>query len=532
MFSVSLLFIFIVFATDVSAQQISLTAAGVVRDITTGQPIGGATVIATPSTDTHRSSRGATTDSFGRFSFSNLTRDLFRFNAQKRGFISVVSANNSKSIVTVRLETDQLKLEIFLQKPGVITGTVRGPDGQPFPFASVEVLREDIVHERLELVKVNQTISNDIGEYRFWNLPSATYYVRAHSRDDAGVLGLHQRIMGDGITRSEDFAVVYYPSVTSFAEASPITVSSGMSADHIDIQLAFVLSSEIRGQLEFPPSSGAIHSAVVTLRPMGKMMGPRQQFLVDARSSSFIFRSISPGIYELKAQASSPGTAMSAFEIIEVTEAIPLREVTLTMTTPTAVEGRLIISPSAQSIPGLVLRIEGLDDPIKGSFPVSGEGLFRLPEMPFGRYRIQPVVAPDSLYLESVRVDGMEMPSGNWILANAIKQIEVIARLDGGTLTVTSADRNDSSELLRTAILVGSDHDGFYIRSNRLDQSGTSRLVPVPPGTYRVGLVEHATSKAQLDSGTVRQVWKTGASVEVLPSSKSSIVARVIRVLP
>lgn len=278
--------------------QTPATIEGIVLDAATNEPIIGALVgfpkpaFANPLAP-QAPLPGATTDSQGRFSFTTTETGRVRVVPTKDGYTYArpgqVRAPAEPGIwVQVSPGAHIKDLELRMARPAVITGRVLKADGQPLVgnAGSVSLNRYTYGTDGNRTLgwvfglsdqgtNGAQQRTNDLGEYRFYNVPPGEYYLVVTGGGSAiGATNLY-----------------VYPGSYDESKAMPIRVVGG---------------EEIRVEtLTLPPRPGV----EVKLHLSGSLLadGSREVFLGDSmigtrnafQPDELVIRSVVPGHYDL-----------------------------------------------------------------------------------------------------------------------------------------------------------------------------------------------------------------------------------------
>ncbi|MEI9974593.1 MAG: carboxypeptidase regulatory-like domain-containing protein [Ignavibacteriota bacterium] len=127
---------------------------GRVVSVVTGEPVGKAAVTlvylsSAPGPDDWLRNYSTVSDGKGTFTIADLAPGKYRLQAKRNGFLDLeYGAHGSQTTGTVfDLEApDQLKdIELRLTPYGVLTGRIVDTDGDPVPYAHVEILKSHYV---------------------------------------------------------------------------------------------------------------------------------------------------------------------------------------------------------------------------------------------------------------------------------------------------------------------------------------------------------------------------------------------------
>jgi hypothetical protein len=217
----------------------------------------------------------------------------------------------------------------------VVTGVVRGTDGQPVRGATIALAyatRAPMTGDRiLSSLQANGTVTDSRGAYRLYGVPPGEYLASAsigstfdlQSNDfevttDADV----QRILDQTTGRlvapdanrpllrrpSYGYARVFYPSTTALAAATPIVLAAGEERDGIDFHVQLVPQSRVSGVVTGPDGKPAAGMPVRLTTPSPSTAGPFLAYLsaFTDPQGQFQIRAVAAGEYVLEVRP-SPG---------------------------------------------------------------------------------------------------------------------------------------------------------------------------------------------------------------------------------
>ena len=224
----------------------------------TTEPVAHARVMLTSVDGRPADTRVVDTDERGRFTFRAVAAGTYRLLAQHDAFVRATGRT-----VTIASGQSIRDLVVAMTPTGVITGRVVDEYGDPVPDVYVRASVKDSTFE---------TTTNDLGEYRLFSLPPATYVVSAapylaariekemrlgnapptamivvptrpspySPGEGQGMSSLAQALKtGNYIPfmalRGEGHATVYYPGTTDAAAATPIEVPPGAVVGAINL---------------------------------------------------------------------------------------------------------------------------------------------------------------------------------------------------------------------------------------------------------------------------------------------------------
>ena len=159
-------------------------------------------------------------------------------------------------------------IEIKMVPTGVIAGKITDAHGNPVECAHVTVaLAYPSSDTRRWLTPYRETVTDDLGRYRFFDFPAGEYYVAAQTRTAQPIPALPAspadlRLSGasPGVSVSP---YIYYPHATTPGDASLVRLAPGEQMTAIDFSLSPVPTYEISGTVQ--GAAGALAEGKVRL---------------------------------------------------------------------------------------------------------------------------------------------------------------------------------------------------------------------------------------------------------------------------
>ena len=168
--------------------------SGQVTNAVTGEPVRRALVYMrridmSPGVTNVQVTQSGTTDAAGRFALSGIAPGKYRLSAERSGFLTTQygsrGPNKAGTLLTLEPGQKSSDMTMRLTPHGVIAGRVLDEEGEPVSNANVQVLRQQYMQGRKELVRTGGGSTNDLGEYRVFGLPPGRYFVSAESAPNA-----------------------------------------------------------------------------------------------------------------------------------------------------------------------------------------------------------------------------------------------------------------------------------------------------------------------------------------------------------
>jgi protocatechuate 3,4-dioxygenase beta subunit len=197
------------------------------------EPARGVTVMLMAQSQGSSNAPRAKTDEHGRFRFTGVAAGKYSISALAPGYVSPGDGDMGRGGQTLNVaegeKVESISLEI--KRGGVIAGRITDSQGRPVieETANLHKLDKDGKPQNYWFYYLNYDMyrTDDRGVYRIFGLPEGRYLVS---------VGQAQRPGSVNITSSRLFYPrVFYPDVTSEAEAKVIEVTEGSEATDIDI---------------------------------------------------------------------------------------------------------------------------------------------------------------------------------------------------------------------------------------------------------------------------------------------------------
>jgi hypothetical protein len=129
------------------------------------------------------------------------------------------------------------RIDAALQLAGVVSGRVLDEFGDPMTAVQVMPMRYSSISGERRLQPTGMSsVTNDIGEYRIYNLAPGQYFIAAFSRGN---------LSGSDTDRA--YLPTYYPGTGSVMDAQRLTVAAGQAIDGINLSLLPVTAARITG---------------------------------------------------------------------------------------------------------------------------------------------------------------------------------------------------------------------------------------------------------------------------------------------
>lgn len=278
------------------------SVSGMVVRKGSNEPIHFAYITLTSHGDEQKSLHGTTADN-GRFTFKDVPPGDYRVTVSHNGYVTEAYGARRPMDPGVPLTLSSGKhvddLVFRMIPAGIITGHVRDENGEALPWAQVTALLTYFVQGKRTLMPASSSATNDLGEYRLFNLPPGKYLLSAGYEMSQSV-GLAMA-MGDR-ERRESLVTTYYPGTTDPLQATAVSVEPGAEIRSIDFSLLPSGVFHIRGRVSgLSPGHAGFGGAVMLRKGNNRLSAamPERSASVKAEDGAFDIDQVASGSYEL-----------------------------------------------------------------------------------------------------------------------------------------------------------------------------------------------------------------------------------------
>lgn len=291
-----------------------------------------------------------------------------------------------------------------------------------------------------DIVPARTAITNDLGEYRIYDIPPGNYYLAATDSGQEDVLNPSmERSVAWLKYRQSNHPTLYYPGVTGINQADQLALRAGQEV-HIDLALhaggIFKVSGKVLG-----PGGAEVTSEMVFLEPQGPIpdtkVSPPHQVGTD-QNGNFVISEVFPGLYEVSSSFSEDGHENWAKQQIEVTDT-DVTGIQLQLKSNVTLSGQVIAA--GRALPGLQdLKIR-LDGRYQSCFPggnwpatpINKDGTFAVHSVRHDRYRLHLEDLPKGWYLRAASFGNQNILENGLDLSEADPSQQLQVRLSPGT---------------------------------------------------------------------------------------------------
>jgi carboxypeptidase family protein len=277
------------------------------------------------------------TDANGRYEFTGLPAGRYTIACSKPNFVRASYGQRRPlgpgTPIDVANGQVMTRIDVMLQRTGVVTGRVLDEFGEPAIGVQVAPMRYQFINgERRMQPSGRSVMTNDIGEYRIYGLMPGQYFIAANANRS-----------GFGESNEQTaYAPTYYPGTGNVAEAQRLTVAAGQTITGISLPLLPVTASRVSGVAldgQGRPLAGA--NVYLTRRLGTGMFGANNA--QAGPNGTFTIGGVTPGEYTVR--MSVPGV-QDEFATAEIAvNGGDVTDVQLVLTKSSTLRGRIVFAP-------------------------------------------------------------------------------------------------------------------------------------------------------------------------------------------
>jgi hypothetical protein len=515
----------------------------------------------------------------GEFVFPNVPAARYRVVATRQGYASAEYGqrrpNGSGQMITLATGQQKTGVQIGMSEGATVFGRILDRNGQPLPFAEVHIQKIDYRTGRASLVDVQNTITNDLGEYRiFWVTPGQ-YYVQASANntptfgssmlvnpggaDTSGTsISITSRstarvTRGVGLEPGESFAPIYYPSTPDLQKASLVELRAGTELN-INFTIIPVRTRSVHGVVldaaTAQPVQGTIRASIYPVERYLQTGGLTLQF--NSNNGVFDFTEMRPGAYEVGATVGDLG-ARTVIDIPDRDVDVTLRALPVVRVAGTVrVEGQPALSgPLQLAIRGALGTFNAMV-PVTGAFefpkvPVSSYQIGVMPFAPLSelpspagsapgpppRARVVPAIWQDA-YVKSIKIGDRDFTNTELVVeGQPLGPLEIVIGVNGSAVDGRAIDAAQQPVGNATVVLIPRVDPPVRpdrYRAVSADESGLFQFRGLPPGEYLAYAWEDVDPGAWFNPAFMRLYEASGQQVRIVEGQKQTVEIRAFPV--
>jgi hypothetical protein len=461
----------------------------------------------------------ATSDAMGKFEFANVDPGDYQLSIRHDGFADLVlGARNAARKNPILLAASDRKNDFLVRlvPHGTISGSVLDEDGDPIRNMTVAAMTYLYTNNGRELQVIRSANSNDLGEYRIFDLPPGKYFLKVG----------HQGIrLLDNPEGADDYGSVFYPSSPQVSGAIVQEVTPGAHLHNLNFNVRKVHYATVRGRVVAPPTAADVFVRMSIVSEDGTSSTSRD---VKGKDFQFEFIGVAPGPVHLTGSYLLNGRPYSTYLPIEVggsdIDGIELRPLP-----PTVVSGQVRVA-GTNAIQGsrlvLQLRAQGI-----GVFNalVQEDGTFTAVNLPPAAYPLYIDGMPKGLYIKSIHLGTTEITDTTLDLTAGVPprtELSILLGADGGQISgvVTNENVEPCDGVTVTLIPTGARNSRLFYKFVTTDASGKFTITGIAPGTYRLLAWDKVdNNEVMFDPDFLRPYESAAQTVEIVANDKKTL---------
>jgi len=477
----------------------------------------------------------------GSFSFDKLAGGQYQLWATRTeggGFRGAERVITRVSLTDGQRVSDLL---IKLAPSAVISGRVVDEEGQPMQQVQVQAMRWMMNAGRAVLITVANASTNDLGEYRLFNLAAGRYYVKAQAMRVGGFLGGE-----DALTNR--YGGEYYPGSKSVQNASAIVVAGGDEA-RADFQLSQEAVTKVRGRVVGVPST----TGTVTIFLMGADTGGESAMV--AKDGKFEINNVLPGTYRLVVfgisgsdtrpeQSREPANRTLAQQTVIVPEnGITDLEIHASASGAAkgSITGQIRPEQAGADMSRLIVSLQPADPAIDSPMMMFGQdfqqpkadGSFNLDAPGPGTYYVtinSRGPGFEDWYTKSITFNGRDVTNDPIQLDDSSRgTLQLVVSAKGATIegTVTGSDDKPLPDIKVTTIPAAGKGRPELFQETTTDQAGRFKIRGVAPGDYKIVALTEDDADAFADPSFTKTLASRGTSVRAEAAGRHTVTLKV-----
>jgi hypothetical protein len=465
-----------------------------------------------------------TSDAEGKYAFANVEPGDYELIVVHDGFADLRlgdrSARKPEPILLGAKDTKS-DFNLKLVPYGSISGILVDEDGDPVRNMPVAAMTWRYTNSGRESQAVKSATTNDLGEYRIYDVPSGKYFLKIDP----------PRLFTGG-PRPDSFMPVFYPGVLEISGALPQEVAPGQQLRGLNFNLRRVRFATIRGQV-IAPAGSEKNAGLLIVTDGGD--GTTSTGGGIGTDGKFSFTSVPPGPIYVTGGYTIDGQRYDTMVGVDVGTAdisgleirpVPPMDVTGTI----RIAGRTAIKPSQMT---LNLRGPSAGRHQEERAIIRDDGSLLFHGVSAGKYRVD-IGQRQNLYIKSVQWGTQDVTdSGLDLLAGIPPRTELTITLaaDGGQIEgIATNDKSEPADgATVTLVPTGGHRSRPFHKSSTVDSAGHFTIRGIAPGEYKLYAWDKVDTNAVIyDPDFLRPYDALGTAIEVAASDNKVIELKVI----
>lgn len=476
-----------------------------------------------------------TTTSDGRFEVRGMKPGDYEVAAVAPGYIQRYFGQTSDDMpeMPVRVAAGQsaTSIDVRLEAAGAVSGRIFSDSGDGLAGVEMELLRRRAYRPgdaRPMAIAFAQT--EDMGTFRFRNIPAGEYYVRAYASKSVAPT------RGAGAL---SYTATFFPDAADIVAAQPVVVSAGQELAGLDFTLATARMRTVSGRL-VDPAGGSLSTATVTLMSISAAENLKASVAADGR---FRFTGVPAADYMLTIfDTSEVRSWNNAYRDLSVLDDVAGLEF---LAGPSVMIDGRVVRDGGEPLPfdptdiqiSTMQQTSNLGFHSAGFGKVAADATFSM-RSGTGRMFLR-FSLPPQWFVKSVRLDGVDVSEREFELpSGGRRRLDVTVSDRVGKLSGTVTDRE--AKAVSNALIVVFPEDLARWNDVRLSdrlrvtrttfsqQRGRYEIDALPIAAYRVVAVTSLPRNAWTDPEIVARLWPLATSVSLDELRENTLHLKVV----
>lgn len=479
---------------------------------------------------------GATTDGSGQFSIENIDPGQYRLSATRNGFVrgSYGDRGNPHSMgETLTLTNGQTmkNLTIKLVPQGVITGRITDEDGDSLPYVGVQCMLYTWVKGKRQLMASGVAMTNDLGEYRIFDLVPGKYFIKATYQDR------YSWQLAPKGKAEEGYAPEYYPNASDASNAAVVPITPGAQIHGIDMTLQKMHTVRVEGHVLSAATGKPVRNAYVMLFSKNNGGYVSMGTSVADASGKFTLHGVVPGSYILNAGRQSMNDRESYRQPLDVGTS-NIENMDVSLSSGAAIKGSIIVETPGD-IKGSNVRVflrPKQDNPMGGaaSETIQDDGSFTVENVAPNIYDVTVYGLPEGYYVKSIHLGDVDATNGPLDISQGISggEFKIIVSPNGAQVEGDVHDDKDKAATgVKVVLVPDSDHrtQTSLFNMTATDQNGHFKIKGITPGKYKLFAWESIEPGQYEDPDFLKSAESSGTAIEF---EESAHATQALKLLP
>jgi hypothetical protein len=433
----------------------------------------------------------------------------------------------------VRVEAGQsaTSIEVRLEPAGSVSGRIFSDSGDGLAGVEVELLRRAYFPGGPQPMAIGFAQTEDLGAFRFRNVPAGEYYVRAYTPSSLAPT------RGAGTLA---YTSTFFPDATDVMFAQPVVVGGGQELGGVDFALSTARKLTVAGRL-VDPAGGSLATVNVSLFSRSSPEDLKASVAADGR---FRFNDVPAADYMLRVMDRSNVRSWNG-AVRELSVRDDVTDLQLVAGLSVWIEGR-VVREDGRPLPFDPTDIEmvteqrtgQLGTQAAGSGNVAADGTFSM-RSGAGTMSLRLSGLPPRWFVRSLRLDGVDVPDTAFEVApDGRRRLEIVLSDRVGRLSGIVTDREARAVSNALIVIYPEDRARWNnirlwenvrnIRTTFSQQRGRYEIDGLPIASYRVVAVTSLPRNAWTDPDVVARLWPLATSVSLDELRESTLHLKVV----